>query len=60
MSPLSVILLTLSFISVMIYAGNHYTKINISREAWMIVTVISCIIFAVKYFADTLTKKKEE
>jgi len=59
MSPLSVILLTLSFISIMIYAGNHYTKISISREIWLMLTIVTSVVFFIKYFADIAAKKKE-
>lgn len=60
MSPLSVILLTISFTSVAIYFGNNYTKFHMSREAWLVVTAVTFIVFLVKYISENIMKKKEE
>jgi len=60
MSTLSVILSTLSAITILIYFGNNFVKFNISREAWLIITIITCVIFTVNYLRELITNKKEE
>jgi len=60
MSTLSVILSTLSAVTILVYFGNNYAKFNLSRETWLIVTAITCLIFAVNYIREIVIGKKEE
>jgi hypothetical protein len=60
MSPLSVILSTLASITVFMYFGNSFDKIHMSKETWLIITAITCLIFTVNYIREIITGKKEE
>jgi hypothetical protein len=60
MSPLSVVLLTTAFVSVMIYFGNSYSKFHVNKQTWLIVTVIISIIFIAQFLLETFKGKKEE
>ncbi len=60
MSLLNVILSTLASITVLMYFGNSFAKINVSKEIWLIITVITCLIFASNYIREIINGKKEE
>jgi len=59
MSPISVMLLTLSAVSVMIYFGNNFSKLHMSKGSWLIVTTVLCIIFVIDYVIENIVKKRK-
>jgi uncharacterized membrane protein AbrB (regulator of aidB expression) len=58
MSPISITLFTIVFIAVSILVGNFYTKIHISYNAWLIITIICAIVFIGEMIAEKLFFKK--
>lgn len=59
MSPLSVIFIILVFISVTIYLGDNYTKVNISKEVWLYITITTGVVFTLNYIFEIFKKKKK-
>lgn len=58
MSPLGVILFTLSSITAIILLGNYYTAFRINRTVWLVITILSIIAFIVIYIKDSFFTKK--
>ncbi len=59
MSLISVILATLSFTAIAIYLGGNYTRLHMTGETWLIITVITSVIFIIKYIADMFKKEED-
>ena len=58
MSYVSMTLFTITFIAFSILVGDLYTKMHLSYNVWMIITVICTIIFVGEMVAEKFIFKK--
>lgn len=60
MSLLNVVFIILAFITIMVYIGNSYTKVNISKEVWLIITIVTGVLFILSYLFEIFENRKKE
>lgn len=60
MSLLNVVFIILAFITIMVYIGNSYTKVNISKEVWLIITIVTGVLFILSYLFEIFKNRKKE
>lgn len=59
MGALSIVSFTLAFMASGILVGGLYGKLSISREAWIVVSILTYTLLAVSMVVDRVRKKKE-
>ncbi|MBN2078708.1 MAG: hypothetical protein JW838_07060 [Spirochaetes bacterium] len=59
MSAFSIIFFTLAFMASGILVGDLYGKLSLSREAWIVVSILTYMLLAGSLVFDRVRKKKE-
>lgn len=58
MGPVSITLFTITFIAFAVLVGDVYTRMHISYNAWLIITIVCTIAFIGGMIAEKLFFKK--
>lgn len=60
MKSITVAFFTAAFFSVCVYVGDFYNRMNISENAWLIVTAVVTTVFVVQYIIDNVRKNRTD